>query len=150
MLSYFSKTTMSFFGSNSKPRKRRRVTRSTKLEWFKDNEIQQNMEEIVKKIDFLHVRRDRVFCYRTTGSKARAYARIWAFPKIFQEVLSLEPAYVMEIISEKFNKLNAEQKKKVIIHELLHIPKNFSGSLLPHSYGHTKIEKEVEVLYKKL
>ena len=96
-----------------------------------------------------HVLKDRVFCYRTTGSKARAYARIWAFPKIFQEVLTITPAYVLEIISEKYDRLNSEDKKKVIIHELLHIPKNFSGSLLPHSYGHTKIEKEVEVLFKR-
>jgi predicted metallopeptidase len=55
----------------------------------------------------------------------------------------------MEIISERYDRLNHEEKTKVIIHELLHIPKNFSGSLLPHKYGHTQIDKEVETLYKK-
>ena len=142
---------MSFFGSKPKTVvSRRKKSSSTKLEWLVDVQIQEEMKDIIRSIEFSHVKEDRVFCYRTTGSKARAYARIWAFPKIFQQVLDIEPAYVMEIISEKFDKLSSDQKKKVIIHELLHIPKNFSGSLLPHSYGHTRIEKEVEVLFKKL
>ncbi len=137
---------MSFFGKTKKVVKRKP---SQKLLWKKDEEIQHEMEEIVQALDMGHVNVGRVFCYRTSGSKARAYARIWAFPKIFQEVLTLEPAYVLEIISEKFDRLDKNNKKKVLIHELLHIPKNFSGSLLPHKYGHTKIEREVETLFKK-
>jgi predicted metallopeptidase len=120
-----------------------------KLEWVADPLIQKQMEEIIATLGLFYVRADRVYCYRTTGSKARAYARIWSFPKIFQQVLSIEPAYVLEIISEKFDGLNADNKQKVIIHELLHIPKNFSGSLLPHSNGHTSIEKEVNVLFDR-
>lgn len=111
--------------------------------------LQKEMEEIVRSLGMSHIRADRVFCYRTHGSKARAYARIWSFPKIFQQVLEIDAAYVMEIISEKFDRLDSDNKKKVIIHELLHIPKNFSGSLLPHKYGYTRIEKEVDVLFKK-
>lgn len=117
--------------------------------WEKDKDIQFQMEHIIKSLEMLHIDPSRVYCYRTLGSKARAYARIWSFPKIFQEVLEIKPAYVMEIISEKYDKLNEEEKKKVIIHELLHIPKNFSGSLLPHKYGYTRIEKEVNVLFDK-
>lgn len=132
---------MSIF-SNPKPK-------SSKLVWVVDAPLQLEMEEIIASLDMSHIQPKRIFCYRTSGSKARAYARIWSFPKIFQQVLDIEPAYVMEIITEKFERLNATDKKKVIIHELLHIPKNFSGSLLPHSYGRTKIEKEVDVLYKK-
>lgn len=138
---------MGLFGSTKKKRARKRSAK--KLIWQKDAAIQSEMEEIVKALEMDYVNVNRVFCYRTEGSKARAYARIWAFPKIFQEVLTLEPAYVLEIISEKFEKLDVNNKKKVIIHELLHIPKNFSGSLLPHSYGHTKIEREVENLFRK-
>lgn len=139
---------MSFFGSKSKSVAKKRKSPAKKLAWHKDESIQAEMEKIVKYIDFDHIREGRVFCYRTTGSKARAYARIWAFPKIFQQVFEIEPAYVMEIISEKFDRLPHDEKIKVIIHELLHIPKNFSGSLLPHSYGHTKIEKEVSTLFE--
>ncbi len=141
---------MSFFGLKNKTViSKKRKAPAKKLAWHKDAGIQSEMEKIVKGIGFDHIREGRVFCYRTTGSRARAYARIWAFPKIFQQVLDIQPAYVMEIISEKFDRLPSNEKTKVIIHELLHIPKNFSGSLLPHSYGHTKIEREVNVLYEK-
>lgn len=141
---------MSFF-QRPTPKKVTRKKKAIKagLSWVKDNQIQEEMGNIVVSLDLTHINTARVFCYRTTGSKARAYARIWSFPKIFQEVLSIEPAYVMEIISEKFDRLDTNNKKKVIIHELLHIPKNFSGSLLPHKYGYTRIEKEVDVLFKK-
>lgn len=140
---------MSFFSKPSPKKATRRKAKPSGLSWVKDSGIQAELGQIVTSLGLSHINPARVFCYRTTGSKARAYARIWSFPKIFQEVLTIEPAYVVEIISEKFDKLDADNKKKVIIHELLHIPKNFSGSLLPHKYGYTKIEKEVEVLFKK-
>ncbi len=124
--------------------------KNKKLEWEKDETAQKLVHYFAETEHFKHVRPDRIFCYRTTGSKARAYARIWAFPKIFQNALDLEPAYVIECITEKFDRLNEEDKKKVIIHELLHIPKNFSGSLLPHKYGHKRIDSEVKKIYKSL
>ncbi len=139
---------MSLF-SKPTPKKRSAKKKSSGLSWQKDETIQEEMAQIVESLGLSYINEKRVFCYRTSGSKARAYARIWSFPKIFQDVLNIEPAYVMEIISEKFDKLDKDNRKKVIIHELLHIPKNFSGSLLPHKYGYTKIEKEVEVLFKK-
>ena len=120
------------------------------MNWYPDKEIQTQLEEIIDLIEFSHIKKNRVFAYRTTGSSARAYARIWAFPKIFQEVLDIEAAYVIEVISEKFDKLKPDDKKKVLIHELLHIPRNFSGSLLPHKFGHKRIEKEVQKLFKFL
>lgn len=133
----------------SKPvtRVKRRVARKD-LEWNVDSQLQMKLQEVILNIGFDHVKPERVFCYKTFNSKARAYARIWAFPKIFQEVLKVEPAYVIEVLSEKFDKLSDESKTKVIIHELLHIPKNFSGSLLPHKYGGKRIDHEVEKLFK--
>lgn len=119
------------------------------LEWEVDGNVQKEMEEIVKVLNMEHINPQRIFCYRTTGSKAKAYARIWSFPKIFQKALNIDAAYVMEVISERFDKLDSDNRRKVIIHELLHVPKNFSGALLPHKYGHTRIEKEVDVLFKK-
>lgn len=141
---------MSFF-SRSKPKEsaRQKSTKTLKLSWEKDPEMQKEMESIIDLLELSYIRKARVYCYRTNGSKAHAYARLWAFPKIFQNVLNIEPAYVMEIISETFDELGTDEKKKVVIHELLHIPKNFSGSLLPHKYGYTRIDKEVEVLFAK-
>ncbi len=120
------------------------------MEWSEDKDIQQRLEEIVNKLRFDHIVLPQVHCYRTRGSKARAYARTWMFPKIFQKVLNVRPAYVIEVIHEKFNRLSYDDQTRVLIHELLHIPKNFSGSLLPHTYGGKKIHKEVEKYYKQL
>jgi predicted metallopeptidase len=120
------------------------------MKWHVDQDLQQKMEEIVVHLELNHIQPSRIFCYRTTGATARAYARIWAFPKIFQQVLGIEPAYVIEFLSEKFDRLSSDDQTKVIIHELLHIPKNFSGSLLPHKFGNKKIDREVDRLFRAM
>lgn len=119
------------------------------MKWQKDITIQRELDKLVRLLGFIHIKSPRIFAYRSYESKARAYARIWAFPKIFQEVLSVPPAYVIEVLSEKFDKLSDDQKTKVLIHELLHIPKNFSGALVPHKSRSRRIDKEVERLYKQ-
>ena len=118
------------------------------MKWHKDQKIQRELDRLVGLLGFSHVNKDKVHAYRTFGSKARAYARIWSFPKIFQEVLKVPPAYIIEVISEKFDKLSDDNKTKVLIHELLHIPKNFSGALAPHKNRSRRIDKEVDRLYK--
>ena len=118
------------------------------MKWQRDNNIQKDLVRLVKHLSFTHIKPAGIHAYRSYESKARAYARIWAFPKIFQEVLQVEPAYVIEVLSEKFDKLSDDNKTKVLIHELLHIPKNFSGSLLPHRGRGRRLDKEVEKLYK--
>lgn len=137
-----------------KPVKKRVVKRkkksSQKLEWFADSELTIRVRTLVDSIEFDHIFKERIFCFRTDGSKSRAYARIWAFPKIFQTVLEIEPAYVIEVINKYYNKLDTSEQTKVLIHELLHIPRNFSGSLLPHTYGNKRIDHEVERIYKEL
>jgi len=120
------------------------------MEWTKDSKTQKILRKLVNNLELSHIPNGQVHCYRTTGSKAHAYARIWSFPKIFQEVLSVKPSYIIELISEKYDKLSDDNKTRVLIHELLHIPKNFSGSLLPHKYGNKKIEHEVDRLFKDL
>jgi predicted metallopeptidase len=118
------------------------------MKWKKDQKLQRELNRLVRILDFAHVQSPRIFAYRSYESSARAYARIWSFPKIFQEVLKVEPAYVIEVLSEKFDKLSEDNKTKVLIHELLHIPRNFSGSLLPHRGRGRKLEKDVDRLYK--
>lgn len=120
------------------------------LEWHTDEELTGRVRVIISELGFTHIPQERVFCFRTHGSAARAYARTWAFPKIFQRVLDIQAAYVIEVISKYYDKLPYEEQTKVIIHELLHIPKNFSGSLLPHRNGHRGYQREVDRFYDLL
>lgn len=124
--------------------------KTKKLEWEEAPEIKKEIEELVTVIEeFGHVDIQRIYCYRTNGSTSRSYARIWSFPKIFQQALDIEAAYVVEVLSKYFDRLSENEQKKVLIHELLHIPKNFSGALLPHSGRNRSIGQETNLLYKK-
>lgn len=102
------------------------------MDWEKAQDVKSDLTEIVHTLDLPHVDLTRIHCYRTQGSKSRAYARTWGFPKIFQLALGVKPAYVIEVLSKYYDRLDEDNKKKVLIHEILHIPKNFSGALLPH------------------
>ena len=59
-------------------------------------------------------------------------ARVWGLGRIWQQALDLSPAYIIEVISEKFDRLAEKEQDVILIHELLHIPKTFSGALVPH------------------
>lgn len=102
------------------------------MDWQEANDVKKDLQKVLETIDLPYIDITKIHCYRTTGSKVRAYARTWSFPKIFQKALNIEPAYVIEVLSKHYDKLSDDEKKKVLIHELLHIPKNFSGALLPH------------------
>src|SRR5579862_1761956 len=107
-------------------------TKAKNLEWENAPDVKRIIKDVLDVLDMPYINISRIFCYRTEGSKSRAYARIWAFPKIFQDALNLEPAYVIEVLAKYYDKLDDDEKARVLIHELLHIPKNFSGALVPH------------------
>ena len=100
-------------------------------------DVKKNLETIQAKLQLPHIDIKRIVAFRSTGSKARARARIWAFPKIWQMALKLKAHYCIEVIDKHFDHLKKDDQTKVLIHELMHIPKNFSGALLPHS-GHRR------------
>lgn len=99
-------------------------------------DISEKISHICEKLNFTHIDAKRIVCYRSTGSSSRAIGRIWSLPKIWQSALRVKPHYVLEVISERFDKQDENEKIKTLIHELMHIPKNFSGAVLSHEAMH--------------
>ena len=113
-------------------------------------DIQNKVRRIVDTLCLEHVDSNRIICVRSRGSKGRSLARIWSLPKIWQLALNVRAHYVIEIISEKFGKLDDEEKDRVLIHEIMHIPKKFSGGLVPHvCFGKRIDAHEVEKMYRR-
>jgi len=102
------------------------------MTWEFAPDLQKEVEKLVSALNYSHIDPKRVVVFRSFGSKSRARARIWSLPRIWQQALNVKPHYCLEVISERFNRLAPLQQKEILIHELRHIPKNFSGSLLPH------------------
>jgi predicted metallopeptidase len=116
-------------------------------------QLAQDVREIVEKIlkipDFSHIPIDKILCVRSNGSKAkRTLARIHAMSRIWQYILSTNPYYIIEVISEEYDKLPRDEKEKTIIHELLHVPKSFRGGFRHHKGWINN--KKINYLYKKL
>lgn len=119
------------------------------IKYGEASDVKKLADEIAQTLDFFHIVPQFVFCVRSIGSESkRVIARIHGLGKIWQEVLNLPSAYVIEVISERYDKLCTTEKEKTIIHELLHIPKGFSGGFRPHK-GYID-RKTVELLHKKL
>jgi len=102
------------------------------MKWELAPDLQKEVANLISTLNLSHIDPKRVIVFRSFGSKSRAFARIWSFPRIWQKALNKKPHYCLEVLSERFEKLNSQQRRKTLIHELSHIPKNFSGSLLPH------------------
>ena len=90
-------------------------------------------QEIILLLEMNHVKLDRFACVRSTGSKSsRVVARLHSIPKIWEVALGIESSYVIEAIAERFDRLDQDEKEKIIIHELLHIPRSFGGGFRHH------------------
>ena len=63
-----------------------------------------------------------------------------------QKALNIKAHYVLEFLSERFDRLNEEEKIKVIIHELMHIPKSFGGGFKHHDFV---CERNINKYYKE-
>lgn len=127
-----------------------KVSKARGIEWVEDKEIEKRVRELGSAGRLEHINPLRVFCFRSWGAKTRAYARIWGLSRIFQQALGIEPAYVIEVISEKFDKLPFREQDMVLIHELLHIPRTFSGALVPHHDRGGVNEDRVREIYRNI
>lgn len=124
--------------------------RKKKVEWVGDGTVSQRINELVNSVGLTYINPERVFCYKSYGAKTRAFARIWGLSRIFQQALGLKPAYIIEVISEKFDRLPRKDQDMILIHELLHIPRTFSGALVPHHDRGGVNEDRVREIYRNI
>jgi len=120
------------------------------IRYYEAPDIKQLVDKIVTELKFTHVNSQQVYCYRSRGSKSRrTVARIHGLEKLWQRALKTQPSYLIEVIAERYDKLNQTDQEKVIIHELLHIPKGFSGGFRPHKgYINKKTIDKLHETYK--
>jgi predicted metallopeptidase len=119
--------------------------------WELDSQIESRVQKLIQILELEWLSYGRIFYYRSHNSKARAYARTWGLPKLWQRTLKVEPAYIVEVISEHFDKLDTRKQDEVLLHELSHIPRNFSGALTPHTRsGHNNVKDKLKQMIIKL
>lgn len=124
-----------------------------KYEFAED--LQRTAEEISVML-FPHVDVKNIKCFRSYGTSSRGtIARCHALNKIMQKAIGIKAIYVLEFLTERFEKMGKEDQIKVIIHELMHIPKSFGGGFKHHDFvternvnkcyaEYTKIKREHE------
>ena len=124
------------------------------MKWTLDPSITKRINFLVKELELNHISSGQIFSFKSFGSSSRATARIWSLPTIWQQALDIKPHYCLEVISERFDKLNLDDQERVLIHELMHIPKTFSGALVPHRTHHHRSFRHyhdtVETLFRSL
>ena len=111
------------------------------------HDIQDKLNKIVLSLGFHHVKLSDVICIRSFGTKSKGtIARCHALNKVMQRALGRKGFYVLEFLSERFDNLSDEEKLKIIIHEMMHIPKSFGGGFKHHNYV---TEGNINKLYKE-
>lgn len=120
--------------------------RSSRLKYEPAPDLQERMRDVVLTLGLKHVELERVKCLRSFGSSSRGtIARCHTLGKLMQKAMQTEAFYAIEFL-ERFERLKREEQDKVIIHELMHIPKSFGGGFRHHDFVS---ENHVDFLYEK-
>ncbi len=116
------------------------------IKYFQADDIKKEAEDIVKTMGWGHIDFNHLGFLRSHGSIApRTIARCHALGKAMQMAMGRPKGfYLVEVISEKFDKLSKEEQTKTIIHELMHIPKTFGGGFIHHDKVH---ERNVRIVF---
>ena len=118
------------------------------MQYKRDLMLELKVKDIVEKLGWKHVNTSRIVCMRSYGtSTKRTLARIHSTSKIIQKALRIRPHYVIEILSENFEKLSPEERTKTMIHEIMHIPSTFGGGFRQHGVHVNR--RTVERMYKE-
>lgn len=122
------------------------------IKYFPAPDIEKFAKEIVYLLDWKHIKLEHVGFLRSTGSTARGtIARCHALGKAMQLAMQRDTSfYLVEVISERFDKLPREEQIEVMVHELMHIPKTFGGGFVHHDRVSDKAVKNVYNEYCKI
>lgn len=117
------------------------------IRYEKAQDIQAKVNEIALML-FPHVKIDSVVCLRSHGSSSRGtLARCHALGRAMQIALGRKGFYLIEVISERYDKLSETDKIKTLIHELMHIPKSFGGGFIHHDFVNQRNVDRVYIKY---
>ena len=109
-------------------------------------DIKERMIDVVKTLGMNHIDLDRIGCLRSFGSSTRrTIARCHALGKVMQMAMKTKAFYTIEFL-ERFDKMSKDDQDKVIIHELMHVPKTFGGGFRQHDFV---CEDNIDNLYMK-
>ena len=113
--------------------------RSQRITYELAGDIQARFEDIVRTLNLRYIDPGKVVCIRSFGSSAsRVIARCHGMSKVLQVAMRVKAFYALEFISERFDRLSDDDQENTIIHEMMHIPKNFGGGFRFHDHVATK------------
>lgn len=117
------------------------------IKYFSAEDVKKEAEEIVRILNWGHIDFSGLGFLRSKGSSSRGtIARCHALGKAMQLAMGRTTGfYLIEVISEKFDRLPRDEQTKTIIHELMHIPKTFGGGFIHHDMVH---EDTVRVVFE--
>ena len=116
------------------------------MKYVEAYDLDERLREIVLTLGMNHINLERVRCLRSFGSSSRrTIARCHTIGKVIQKAMGVKDFYTIEFL-EIFGKISREEQDKVIIHELMHIPKTFGGGFRQHDFV---CEKNVEIMHEK-
>ncbi len=119
------------------------------MRYQRDDRLTEKARNIARAV-LPYIRPERVVCVRSYGSKARGViARCHTLSKPLQLALGINGVYVIEVLSERFDKLSEEEQEKVLLHELMHIPRSMGGGFRHHNYVNRRNVEKFYRLYKE-
>jgi len=117
------------------------------LEYFAAPDIDEELARIIRSLEMNHILPGRVRAVRSRGTRSRRIlARCHGLPKALQTGLNLSAHYVIELVSENYDRLSRSEQAKTLIHELLHIPQVFGGGFRNHDFVR---DRRVNQLYER-
>ncbi len=107
-------------------------------------ELKERAIVIARKLNLNHIDFDRIHFYRYTCN-TKTVAKISGFFKTLQlPYPHINPFYVITFNDHNFERESEREQNQTILHELLHIPKTFSGEFSRRAH------KDIYKMAKKL